>query len=132
MKLEEVHILPTNNTPEILLDPAGLIKISGRAIDERKTKFTEQTMTWVDAYCNNPAVSTRVVIALEYLNSFNSVFLASVLRKLSQIGSEPAIFSVKWYIEEDDDDLIERGEYISSVFKIPVEFIKTNHIQKFY
>jgi hypothetical protein len=32
MIIEEVHILPTDNTPEILLNPDGIIKIKGRAL----------------------------------------------------------------------------------------------------
>jgi hypothetical protein len=32
MILDEVHILPTDNTPEVLLNPEGIIKIKGRAL----------------------------------------------------------------------------------------------------
>jgi hypothetical protein len=35
---------------------------------------------------------------------------------------------IQWYYEEDDEDLLERGEYISITFDIPVTFIPTNHI----
>jgi len=34
MEIEEVHILPTDKSPGVLLNPAGVIKITGRAIDE--------------------------------------------------------------------------------------------------
>ena len=128
MKLEIVHILPTNKTPEVLLNPDGIIKIKGRAIDESRTKFSEQVMVWIDAYLLNPAESTEVVIALEYLNSFNSIILASVLKKLSQVNQQSKRLVIKWYIEGDDDDLLERGKYISSTFNIPIEFIMTDQI----
>jgi hypothetical protein len=32
MIIDEVHILPTDSTPEVLLNPEGIIKINGRAL----------------------------------------------------------------------------------------------------
>ena len=37
-------------------------------------------------------------------------------------------FVIKWYYEEDDDDILERGEYIASAINIPIEFIPVNDI----
>ena len=132
MNIDVVHILPTNKTPEVLLNPEGNIKLSGRAIDESRTKFSEQIMIWIDSYVLNPAESTEVVIALEYMNSFNSIILATVLKKLSQVNQLSKKLVVRWYIEQDDDDLLERGQYISSVLNLPIEFIMTDHIKNWY
>ena len=132
MNIEVVHILPTNKTPEILLNPEGIIKINGRAIDESRTNFSDQLMIWIDTYILNPAESTEVIIALEYINSFNSIILASVLKKLSQITQQSKKLVIQWYIEEDDDDLLERGQYISSNLNIPIEFIMTDQIRSFF
>ena len=132
MNTEIVNILPTNNTPEVLLDPKGIIRIKGRAIDESRTKFSDQIMIWIDDYLLNPAQSTNVVIALEYLNSFNSLFLTSALKKLLQVNQQSKKLFIKWYIEKDDDDLFERGQYISSTLDIPIEFILVDHIKDCY
>lgn len=132
MNTEAVHILPTNKTPEVYLNPQGTIKISGRAIDESRTKFSEQIMLWIDDYLLNPAKSTEVTIALEYLNSFNSIILTSILKKLSLVNQHSRDIVIKWYIEEDDDDLRERGNYISSTLNIPIKFIMTDSIESCY
>jgi hypothetical protein len=132
MSIAEVHILPTNKTPEVFLNPQGKIKIIGRAIDESRTKFSEQILIWIDEYLLKPAVSTEVIIALEYMNSFNSIIMASILRKLHQLNEQSKKISIKWYVEDDDDDLLERGEYISTTFNIPIEFIKTDQIKSSY
>jgi len=123
MDVKEVHILPTNKTPEIILKPAGVIKISGRAIDESRSVFSDQIMGWIDAYLLNPAKLTELSIDLEYLNSYNSIVLASVIRKLALLSQQSKVLVIKWFIDEDDDDLLERGKYISSTFNIPIEFI---------
>jgi len=127
-----VHILPTKLTPDILLDPEGTIKIKGRAIDENKTKIPEQITNWIENYLINPAESTKVIIALEYLNSFNTIILTSALKRLSLVKQQSKKLVIQWYIEDDDDELLERSEYISSSLNIPIEFIMTNDIKSCY
>ncbi len=128
MIINEVHILPTKKTPEVLLNPKGTIKIKGRAIDESRTGVSEQIMNWIDAYVSDPAESTEVIIALEYLNSFNSIILTSTLRKISQVIQHGKELVIHWYYEKDDEDLFERGKYISSTLNIPIEFIPVNNV----
>jgi len=47
-------MLPTDNSPEVLLNPNGIIKIKGRGMAVNKTDATEQIMNWLDAYLINP------------------------------------------------------------------------------
>jgi hypothetical protein len=132
MRIEKVHILPTEKTPEIFLNPNGHIKITGRAIDENLRKAPEEVTNWLDGYLTNPADSTEVVIALEYLNSFNTIILTTILRKISQVRHQSKKLSIKWYIENDDDDLMDRGESISSAFELPIEFSGVDDIKSMY
>ncbi|MGD0341528.1 MAG: SiaC family regulatory phosphoprotein [Bacteroidales bacterium] len=132
MSINEVHLLPTDKTPDIILNPKGIIKITGRAIDENIRKVPEQVMNWIDSYLLNPVKSTEVIIALEYLNSFNTLILSSILRKLSLVNQQSKQLVIKWYIENDDDDLLDRGQSISSAFNIPIEFIMTDDIKSMY
>jgi hypothetical protein len=128
MITDKVHILPTNKTPEYLLNPEGIIKIKGRAMDESITKVPDQIVNWIDAYVSNPAELTEVFIALEFLNSFNTIILTSSLKKISQVILHGKKLLIHWYYEEDDVDIFERGQYISSIINIPIEFIPTNSI----
>jgi hypothetical protein len=125
--MEKVHITPTNKTPEYLLDPKGIIKIKGRAIDESRTGIPEQVMKWIDTYLLSPAESTEITIALEFLNSFNTIVLTSILKKISQLIQQKKKLIIKWYYEEDDVDIQDRGEYISTVINVPIEFIITEN-----
>jgi len=132
MKIEEVHILPTDKSPDVLLNPEGIIKVSGRAIDENLRTVPEQITKWIDVYLLNPVKTTQVIIALEYLNSFNTIILTSILRRLSQVRQQSKELVIKWYIENDDDDLLDRGESISTAFDIPIEFIMIDNIKSCY
>ena len=128
MIIQKVHILPTNNFPEILLDPDGIIKIKGRGMVVNKTSVPEQMSNWLDAYILSPAETTDVIIAFEYLNSLSTTIIASTLLKISQVGLLGKKLTIYWYYEEDDDDILERGEYISEAYNIPIEFIITDDI----
>jgi hypothetical protein len=128
MAIDEVHILPTKTTPEILLNPKGIIKIKGRAIDESRDKAPEQMTNWIDTYLLNPAELTKVIIALEFLNSFNTLVLTSTLKKISQVLQQRKKLFIHWYYEEDDVDIFERGEYISSTINVPIDFIITDNL----
>jgi hypothetical protein len=130
MALNEVVIPPTKTTPEITLDPKGTIKIKGRAIDESRDKAPEEMTEWLDAYTLDPAEQTKVIIALEFLNSFNTMLLTSILKKISKVIRQGKQLLIHWYYEEDDVDIFERGEYISSTINIPIKFIVAGDISE--
>jgi hypothetical protein len=132
MSKDVIHIEPTNKTPEVFLNSKGSVKITGRAIDESRNKFSDEILSWVDDYLKNPANLTEVTIALEYLNSYNSIIMANILRQIAQVTRQAKKINIKWYVDEDDDDLLERGKYISSTFDIPIDFIMTEDIKSMY
>ena len=128
MGISKLHILPTDNTPEVLLNPEGFIKIKGRGMVANKTSVPEEIINWLDAYLINPAETTDVIIAFEYLNSYSTTILATTLKKISQVTQQNKKFVIHWYYEEEDYDILERGEYISETYDIPIEFIMIDDI----
>ena len=124
----ELHILPTDNTPEFIFRPDGMIKIRGRGLFGGRTETTDQLGNWIDEYITNPTEITYVILAFEYLNSSSTIIIVSILRKLSQAILQLKKLVIQWYYEEDDDDILERGECISSTLDIHIEFIVTNNI----
>ena len=85
MGIEKVQILPTDNSPEVILNPEGIIKIKGRGMVVNKTSVPEQINNWLDAYLLNPAETTDIIVTFEYLNNYSTTILASVLMKISQV-----------------------------------------------
>jgi hypothetical protein len=126
--ISEIHILPTSNTPEYYLNPEGVIKINGRGLIETKNEVSERIMSWIKEYLHNPAEITYVVIAFEYLNSSSTAILVSIIKEITKVVLKMKKFDIQWYYEEDDDDILERGEYISSAFNIPIGFIPVSDI----
>jgi len=99
----EKKILSTKSTPEISLNPDGIIKIRGRSMIANVTEFSKQIEDWVEEYICDPADITCVDFHLEYLSTK---------------------YIINWYYEEGDEDILEKGECISSVLDIPFNFIK--------
>ena len=123
MVLAKVHILPTKKTPEFHLNPEGIITVKGRGMAGNSSEVPEQMMNWIDEYLRHPAEITFVTIEFEYLNSFSTGILVSILKKFLEVNKQSKKLVILWYYDSDDDDIFERGEYIASVINFPIEFI---------
>ena len=123
--MELVSLDSTKKTPEVLLDPEGKIRIGGRSIPEDASKFYDFILNWVLEYVASPKDSTRVDIELEYFNSGSAKYVMQILRELSELHASSKDLQVNWYYEEGDDDILERGEYYSSILDLNINFIET-------
>lgn len=130
MALTKEHILQTDKNPELILDPEGIITIKGRYLVLNPTDIPVHIVSWIEAYLRNPAESTEVIIAMEYLSSIGTKNLMSILKELAQVVKQNKKIVIRWYYEEDDDDMIDRAEYTSSVLNIPVVSIMTNSLRE--
>jgi hypothetical protein len=124
--MEELRILSTKNTPEINLNPEGIIRIKGRSIHENVTDFFAPVEDWVSGYIDVPAEVTCVDMNLEYFNSASAKVFIHLLQKITYVTLKHKKFIFNWYYEDGDDDILERGEYFSSVLDVPFNFIKIN------
>jgi hypothetical protein len=75
----------TKNTPEVILDLNGIIKLTGRLIPENAEDFFKPIEEWINEYFKNPAEITCVEIRLEYINSVGSRFLLDIIHKITHI-----------------------------------------------
>ena len=124
--MQEARIQPTKNSPEIIMTPDGIIKIRGRSIHENVTEFFKPVSAWVDEYIKDPADCTCVDMILEYFNSASAKIFIQLLQKLTYVKLKNKKIIFNWYYEDGDEDILERGEYFSSVLDVPFNFIKLN------
>jgi hypothetical protein len=123
MLLTRENIAPTKSTPEITLNPEGIIRIKGRSMIDNVIQFSKEMDIWVNKYICDPADLTCVDFYMEYLNTNNLIFYISLLKKIETVRLKNKKFLVNWYYDEGDEDIIEKGEYISSVLEVPFNFI---------
>lgn len=126
MSKNQKIILPTKNTPEVILDPKGIIKMAGRFIPENAIEFFNPIDEWINEYFKNPAEITCVEISLEYINSVGSKYLLDLIRKITHIHlkKNTSKFIINWYYNDKDEDMLEKGTFFSSVLKVPFNLIK--------
>ena len=123
--MELVSLESSRKTPAVLLDPDGKVRIGGRSIPEDASKFYDFILNWVMEYVTTPKDITTVDIELEYFNSGSAKFVMQILRELSELNAMGKVLKVNWYYEEGDDDILERGEYYSSILDLDINFIET-------
>ena len=126
MSKNQKIILPTKNTPKVILDPKGIIKLTGRLIPENAENFFNPIEEWINDYFKNPADITCVEIRLEYINSTCTKYLLDIIHKITHIHLQKNTkkFLINWYYKDDDEDMLEQGTFFSSFLDIPFNFIK--------
>lgn len=124
--MEELRISSTKNTPEILLNPTGMVRIKGRSIHEDVTDYFSPVEDWISRYIESPADVTCVDLSLEYFNSASAKIFIHLLQKITYVTLKHKKFIINWYYEDGDEDILERGEYFASVLDVPFNFIKLN------
>jgi hypothetical protein len=122
--MEELRLPGTKSSPEVFLNPSGIIKIKGRSISENILDFFKPVEEWIIEYIKTPADITCLDITLEYFNSASAKLLIQLFLKISYVQLRNKKFIINWYYEEGDEDILERGEYFSSVLNIPFNFIR--------
>jgi hypothetical protein len=123
--MDKIIIEGTRKTPSVMLDPAGILKIEGRSIPEDAKLFFNDIVDWIKNYVSSPGQKTTIDIAFEYLNSGTSKYILEILTILKELIQKNHPLTVNWYYEEGDDDILERGEYYSSILDIKLNFIET-------
>ena len=124
--MKGLKIEATKNSPEIMLEPEGFIRIKGRSIHENVINIFHPVQDWIKEYINFPAEVTCVDINLEYFNSASAKIMIQILQRISRVKLKNKKFIVNWYYEEGDEDILERGQYFSSVLNMPFNFVRIN------
>jgi hypothetical protein len=124
MSVDELKILATKHTPEIDLNPDGVIEISGRSMIEDVNVFSKQLEAWINEYILNPAYITCIDFHMEYLATNNLKFYIDLLARILSVKLKDKKCIINWYFDEGDEDILEKGENISSSLTFPFNYIE--------
>jgi hypothetical protein len=116
----------TKNTPEVILDPKGIIKMTGRLIPENAIEFFNPIDEWINEYFCNPSDITCIEICFEYINSKGIKHLLDLIHKIIHIHlkDNKKKLKIDWYYEDVDENMLETGTSFSSFLDIPINLIK--------
>jgi hypothetical protein len=123
--MEPIIIEGTPKTPTVHFDSgAGVFKLEGRSIPENSVEFYKPLVDWLDKYKESPLPKTIVEVKLEYFNTSSSKCILDVFKKLELIHKAKNDVAIKWYYEEDDEDMLEAGEDYESIIRVPFEMVE--------
>jgi len=112
-------------TPIINLNASnGVLLFEGRSTPEDSIGFYEPILNWLDAYSANPQPLTEVNLKFEYFNTSSSKCILDVLKKIVNLHKKGNAVKVKWFSDEEDEDMQEAGEDYSDILELPFEIIK--------
>lgn len=127
--MKKVIISPTSNTPKVILDPDNnIFEISGESRPFDVPTFYQPLLVWLDEFyqflakMNNNIRPIDFKFNLEYFNSLSAKYILDLCKKLSKIHLEGYPINVKWQYEEGDDYMLETGQEMSKISKLPFEF----------
>lgn len=123
--MEPIIIEGSPKTPTVHFDSnEGIFKLEGRSIPENSVEFYKPLVDWLDKYRESPLPKTTVEVKLEYFNTSSSKCILDVFKKLELIHKSKNEVEIKWYYEEDDEDMLEAGEDYESIIRVPFEMIE--------
>jgi hypothetical protein len=122
--MDALVIAKTDDTPQVHLDKAtGKFEFSGKSLPEDVSSFYKPIFDWLDAYSKNTNDESIFEFKMTYFNTASSKVILDVLMKLEEMVNDGKDVKVKWYYEEDDEDMEEAGEEYSEIVEVPFEFI---------
>ena len=124
--MEDLSLEGTAKTPTVDFKSAGELLIKGRSIPENSIEFYKPLIEWISNYSENPKENTLVNIQFEYFNTSSSKCILDVFKKLESISDSSV--SVKWYYEEDDEDMLEAGEDYEAIIDLSFEMIEVEEL----
>lgn len=122
--MEKIIIKPTEQTPEVVLDPqSGRIDFSGISIPEDSHLFFSPILQWLDHYSESPHNATTASFNIVYCNTSSSMYISEMLRKLRKINKEGRQVDIRWFYEEEDDDMRLLGEDFKRISQLTFSII---------
>lgn len=114
----------SKQTPKINFNADnGILEISGRSIPENTFEFFNPVLTWLEEYGQIAPENTIVNVSLEYFNTSSSKYILEIFKRLKSILNDGKNVTVKWYYEEDDEEMMETGEDYQDVSGLEFQII---------
>lgn len=124
--MEDLNLEGTAKTPTVDFKSNGELLIKGRSIPENSIEFYKPIIDWISDYGNGPQSDTSVNIQLEYFNTSSSKCILDVFKKLESLPDTSV--KIKWYYEEDDEDMLEAGEDYEAIIDLTFEMIEVEEL----
>jgi hypothetical protein len=120
-----LNISSNIDTPSVQCDSLnGTLHLKGISIPENSMGFYEPIIEWVDKKIDTNKSKFDIHIALEYFNTSSLKSLLNLIKKALEKNNTAFKVNVNWHYDEDDEDMMFRGEELALILRYPFNYIK--------
>ena len=114
-----------NTLPEIVFDEMkGTVSIKGRSISPEVNVYFEEFISYFKDCIQKQPMNLKVDIDMEYYNSSTSRILVDFFKSAKIVEEKNFNVDISWYIEKDDEDMIERAHDYESLVGLKFNVIE--------
>lgn len=122
--MNDLIIKGDKQRPDLLFSATnGELMIAGQSLPENATMLYQPVLEWLELYCKAPVAQTVLSFKLKYYNTASSKMFFSIIKKLNLLYKGGADVEIEWHYQEDDEDMLDAGEYFRDLVDIPFKFI---------
>lgn len=125
----QLKIEATTTTPSVTFDPAtGVLEFSGQSYPEDSVPFYQEIQDELAAHLEKSSQPLIIAFKLNYFNTSSSKCLLTLLESVERFQALRDNVRVRWYYEEDDEDMHSSGIDFSLDILLPFEFIPVEQL----
>ena len=123
--MDTIVIEKTNNTPSVFIDEDNMLcRIEGSSYPEDAHEIYQHVLDRLEKVKDKSGAKLVFEFDYDFLNSISHKKVWQILQGLKQFHKNGNDVQVKWYYEENDEDIMEAGEDLSELMNIPFELIE--------
>ena len=122
--MNDLVIKGDKQKPDLIFSAAtGELKVSGQSLPENATLLYEPVLAWIAEYSKAPAKKTVFSLQMKYYNTASSKMFFSIIKSLNLLYRGGADIEIEWHYQDDDEDMLDAGEYFRDLVDIPFQFL---------
>jgi hypothetical protein len=126
--MKPLFIEATIDSPQVNLDKdKNIFEIKGKSLPENVNIFYQPIIDWFTEYFKQPNNETLIDFKFDYINTASSKTILSLLLVVEEAVKNGANVKVRWFYEEDDEDMKDIGEEYADIIQVPFEIIQISN-----
>ena len=121
--MNDLIITPSKQKPDLqFCAEKGELLIAGQSLPENATLLYSSVLAWIEEYAKNPAPKTTKKKKMKYYNTASSKMFFNMIKRLNTLFTTGADVEIHWYYQQDDEDMLDQGEYFRDLVDLPFKF----------
>ena len=122
--MENINRSETADCPGINFDiTSKALKISGNSYPENCEPIYEPIKQFIDNYNIEENKMLNLHFHFNLINSTSIVYIAQIIMKIAALNQKGLTVLIKWVYDINDEELLDLGEKLSSISKLPFEYV---------